>query len=110
MPKRSRPVRTRIRFRVEIRGSRQSFAADARDLSVEGFCFSSPIRLTVGDRAGASLFDVSLSFEVRWVRPDGPTRTLVGAEFLHTPETRKRLRALMWQIDSGTVVEAVEPT
>jgi hypothetical protein len=112
-PRKPRPVRTRIRFRVEVRGSRQEFGADARDLSVDGLCVSSPILLSIGDRAGVSLCfqgrpAMSLPAEVRWARPEGTTRYLLGVEFIHTPESSKAMRALMWEIQSG-VVRADEP-
>ena len=103
-----RPARTRFKFRVEVRGSRQEFGAEARDVSVEGLCFLSPILMTAGDRAGTSLCfrgrpSTSLSFEVRWSRPEGANRYLLGVEFVHTPESRKTMQALMWEIQSGTV-------
>lgn len=112
--KRSRPVRTRIRFSVEVRSSRQSFEAEARDVSVNGLCLSSPILMTIGDRAGTSLripggTEASLSFEVRWARPDGASRYLLGVEFVHIPESRKALQKLMWQIESGAVRSVVPP-
>ncbi len=106
--KKPRPVRTRCRFRIEVRGSRQEFDAEARDISIEGLCFSSPILLKIGDRAGVSLCfqgrpALSLSFEVRWARPDGEKRYLLGVEFVHTPESRKAMHALMWEIESGKI-------
>jgi hypothetical protein len=104
--KRSRAVRIRIRFPVEIRGSRQSFRSDAIDLSVNGFCFRSPILLIVGERAGTSLLfqgvdPVPLSFEVRWVRPDGDSHYMTGAEFVHTADSRKTFYKLLWRVESG---------
>lgn len=106
-PRRQRPVRTRIRFSVEIRSPRSSFDAEARDLSVDGLCLSSPILLMIGDRAGTTFrlggAELSLSFEVRWARPDGEHRYLLGVEFVHTAESRKSLQKLMWQVDSGAV-------
>jgi hypothetical protein len=106
--KRPRPFRTRFKFRVEVRGSRQEFVGEARDVSVEGLCFSSPILMKIGDRAGASLCfqgrrATSLSFEVRWAAPEGTKRYLLGVEFVHTPESRKAMQALMWEIESGRV-------
>jgi hypothetical protein len=106
--KKSRPVRIRFKFRVEVRGSRQEFVAEARDISVAGLCLSSPIRMQIGDRAGTSLCfpgrrPVSLSFEIRWARPDAATRTLLGVEFVHTAESRKAMESLMWEIQSGAV-------
>ena len=106
--KKPRPVRTRFTFRVEVRGSRQEFGAEARDISVEGLCFSSPILMAIGDRAGTSLCfqgrpATLLSFEVRWAKPEGATRYLLGVEFVHTPESRKAMQALMWEIQSGQV-------
>ena len=108
MRKRSRALRTRIRFRVEIRDSRRAFDAESRDISVDGLSLTSPILMTIGDRAGTSLHlegtaPVSLSFEVRWARKDGEKAYLLGVEFVHTDESRKELQKLMWQIDSGTV-------
>ncbi len=101
-----RPARIRFKFRVEVRGSRQEFDAEARDVSVDGLCFSSPILLKIGDRAGTSLCfqgrpATSLSFEVRWARPEGTTRYLLGVEFVHTPESRKAMQVLMGEIQSG---------
>src|SRR5436190_52452 len=86
--KKSRSVRTRIRFEVEIRGSRQSFFAEAVDLSVEGLCFSSPILLVAGERVGATLHSPdglkhSLSLEVRWTRPEPGPRSPIAAEVVH---------------------------
>jgi hypothetical protein len=106
--KKPRPARTRLKFKVEVRGSRQEFGAEGRDISVEGLSFSSPILMRVGDRAGTSLCFhgrplTSLSFEVRWTRPEGANRYLLGVEFVHTPESRKTMQALMWEIQSGTV-------
>ena|SRR5436190_3606913 len=106
--KKSRSVRTRIRFEVEIRGSRQSFFAEAVDLSVEGLCFSSPILLVAGERVGATLhfpdgLKHSLSLEVRWTRPEPGARSLIGAEFVHLSESRKAMQRLMWKIESGEV-------
>jgi hypothetical protein len=106
--KRSRPVRIRIRFRVEIRDSRRQFDAEARDVSIDGLCLSSPILMTIGDRAGTSLHVpgrplIPLSFEVRWARVEGPKSYLLGVEFVHTSETRKALQKLMWQIESGEI-------
>ena len=106
--KKPRPVRTRFKFRVEVRGSRQEFVAEARDVSVDGLCLSSPILLKIGDRAGTSLCfqgrpASSLSFEVRWAKPEGTKRYLLGVEFVHTPESRKAMQALMWEIQSGQV-------
>ena len=111
--KKPRPARTRLKFKVEVRGSRQEFGAEGRDISVEGLSFSSPILMRVGDRAGTSLCFhgrplTSLSFEVRWTRPEGANRYLLGVEFVHTPESRKAMQALMWEIQSGTV-RAEEP-
>jgi hypothetical protein len=106
--KRSRPVRTRICFKVEIRGSRQSFLAEARDLSVEGICFSSPILLVAGERVGATLHVPaapahSISLEIRWTRTETAQRYLIGAEFVHLSESRKAMQRLLWQIESGLV-------
>ena len=106
--KKPRPVRIRVKFRIEVRGSRQEFGAEARDISVEGLCFSSPILMRVGDRAGTSLCfhgrpPTSLSSEVRWARPAEANRYLLGVEFVHTPESRKAMQALMWEIQSGAV-------
>lgn len=106
--KKSRPVRTRIRFALEIRGSRQSFAAEAVDLSVEGICFSSPILLVSGERVGATLRfpdgpEPAVSLEVRWTRPQGEARYLIGAEFVHLSESRKAMQQLLWKIESGEV-------
>ena len=108
MLKRSRAARTRIRFRVEIRDSRRTFDAESRDVSVDGLSFASPILMRIGDRVGTSLHlegieSVSLSFEIRWARPEGPKSYLTGVEFMHTPESRKAMQKLLWQIDSGTV-------
>ena len=107
-PRAPRAVRIRFKFRVEVRGSRQEFGAEARDLSVEGLCFSSPILMRIGDRAGTSLCfqgrpATSLSFEVRWAKPEGTKRYLLGVEFVHTSESRKAMQALMWEIQSGQV-------
>jgi hypothetical protein len=114
--KKPRAIRTRLKFRVEVRGSRQEFGAEARDVSVEGLCFSSPILMNIGDRAGTSLCfqgrpATSLSVEVRWAMPDGTKRYRIGVEFLHTPESRKAMQALLWEIESGRVrgVEAPAP-
>lgn len=109
--RRSRPVRTRIRFRVEIRGSRQSFFGEAVDLSVEGICFASPILLVAGERVGATLhfqggLQHSISLEIRWTRAEGGPRYLIGAEFVHLSESRKAMQRLLWQIESGQVSEA----
>jgi len=106
--RRSRPVRIRIRFRVEIRDSRRQFDAQARDVSIDGLCLSSPILMMVGERAGTSLHvpghpAIPLSFEVRWARPEGPQSYLLGVEFVHSSETRKALQKLMWQIESGEI-------
>jgi hypothetical protein len=106
--KRSRPVRTRIRFKIEIRGSRQSFYGEARDLSVEGLCFSSPILLVPGERVGATLhfqegLEHSISLEVRWTGPETAQRYLIGAEFVHLSESRKAMQRLLWKIESGLV-------
>jgi len=106
--KRSRPLRTRIHFDVEIRGSRQSFFGNALDLSVEGICFSSPILLVAGERVGATLHfkegvAPSLSLEIRWTRTEGSPRYLIGAEFVHLSESRKAMQRLLWQIESGQV-------
>jgi len=103
-----RPVRTRIRFAVEIRGSRQSFFGESRDLSVEGLCFTSPILLVAGERVGATFYfqkDVkhSLSLEIRWVRTESSPHYLIGAEFVHLSETRKLTQRLLWEIESGQV-------
>src|SRR5436190_20449500 len=92
--KKSRSVRTRIRFEVEIRGSRQSFIGEAVDLSADGLCFSSPILLVAGERVGATLhfpdgLKHSLSLEVRWARAGDGGRCLIGAEFVHLSESRK---------------------
>ncbi|HLY72944.1 MAG TPA: PilZ domain-containing protein [Planctomycetota bacterium] len=111
--KRSRAVRTRISFQVEIRGSRQSFIAEARDLSVEGICFSSPILLVAGERVGATLhfqegLKTVLSMEIRWTRTESSRRYLIGAEFVHLSESRKSMQRLIWQIDSG-LVKGAEP-
>ena len=106
--RRSRPVRTRIKFPVEVRGSRQSFDAQAHDVSVGGLCLSSPILLAIDDRAGTTLHvpdepGIPLSFEVRWARPEGTSRYLIGGEIVHTSESLKAMQRLMWQIDSGSV-------
>ena len=106
--KRPRPVRTRIRFKVEIRGSRQSFFGESRDLSVEGLCFISPILLVAGERVGATLYfqegvDHSVSLEIRWVRTETSPHYLIGAEFVHLSESRKSIQRLLWQIESGLV-------
>lgn len=102
-----RGVRIRIRFPVEIRGSRQVFRAEAVDLSVNGLCFRSPILLVEGERAGASLLfrevaPIPLPFEVRWIRSGGPPY-LTGVEFVHTAESRKVFEKLLWQIESGAL-------
>ena len=107
-PKRSRPSRLRIRFSLEVRGSRQSFRGEGIDLSVEGLCFLSPILLVAGERVGTSLQfrdsrPIPLSFEVRWSRPEGPKHYRTGGEFVHDEESRKVLRKLLWQIESGSV-------
>lgn len=106
--KKPRPIRTWFKFKIEIRGPRQEFGAQARDISVEGLCFSSPILMKIGERAGVSLCfrgrpAISLSFEVRWAKPEETKRYLVGVEFVHTPESRKAMQALMWEIQSGKV-------
>ncbi len=106
--KRSRPARLRIRFSLEVRGSRQFFQAQGCDLSVEGLCFLSPILLVAGERVGTSLqfrdvLPIPLSFEVRWSRPEGLKHYLIGGEFVHREDSRKALRKLLWQIESGTV-------
>jgi|SRR6185436_3541651 len=106
--RKSRPIRTRCRFRIEVRGSRQEFDAEARDVSVDGLCFSSPILLKLGDRVGISLCfqgrpAFPLSVEIRWARPEGMTRHLLGVEFVHTPASRKAMQALLWEIESGRV-------
>lgn len=103
-----RPLRTRIRFRVEVRGSRQSFDAEAQDVSVEGLCLWSPILMAIGDRAGASLrfqggSETSLSFEVRWARAEGANGYRMGVEFVHTAETRRAMQKVMWEIESGAL-------
>jgi len=64
--------------------------------------------MTIGDRAGTSLrfqggSETSLSFEVRWARAEGTTGYRLGVEFVHTPETRKAMQKLMWEIESGTL-------
>ena len=106
--KRSRPSRLRLRFSLEVRGSRQSFAGEGRDLSVEGLCFLSPILLVAGERVGTSLrfrdtLPIPLSFEVRWSRPEGPQHYRIGGEFVHDAGSRKVLSKLLWQIESGSV-------
>jgi hypothetical protein len=98
----------RIRFSLEVRGSRQSFPTEGHDLSVEGLCFLSPILLVAGERVGTSLkfrdtFLTPLSLEVRWSRPEGPKHYLIGGEFVHGEASRKALRKLLWQIESGSV-------
>jgi hypothetical protein len=113
--KRSRAARIRFRFKVEVRDSRRAFEAEARDVSIDGLCLSSPILLRVGDRVGTTLFvrggpPISLSFEVRWAQPDGPSRYRIGVEFVHTPESRKALQKLMWQIESGAVQVTRDPS
>ena len=106
--KRCRPVRTRIRFPMEIRGSRQPFSGESIDLSAEGICFNSPILLVTGERVGATLcfrggLKHHISMEIRWIRADGSPRYLIGAEFVHLSETRKAMQRLLWQIESGQV-------
>jgi len=106
--KRSRPPRTRIHFKVEIRGSRQSFFGEAVDLSIEGLCFSSPILLVAGERVGATLYfqgglEQATSLEIRWARTEDSPRYLIGAEFVHLSESRKAMQRLLWQIESGHV-------
>ncbi len=93
---------------MEIRGSRQSFRAEAIDLSVDGLCFRSPILLVAGERAGTSLLFPNvppflLSFEVRWARADGASHYRTGAEFIHTKESRKTFQTLLWRIESGAL-------
>jgi hypothetical protein len=111
--KKSRAARIRIRFPVEVRGSRQSFRAEATDLSVEGLCCRSPILLVAGERAGISLLfqgasPIQLSFEVRWIRPAGASHYLTGVEFVHTPVSRKAFQQLIWRVESGELQGAKE--
>ena len=106
--KRNRPARLRIRFSLEVRGSRQSFQGEGRDLSVEGLSFLSPILLVAGERVGTSLqfpdsLPIPLSLEVRWSMPEGAKHYRIGGEFVHGEESRKALRKLLWQIESGSV-------
>ena len=107
-PRKLRHARIRFTFKVDVRGSRHEFGAEARDVSVDGLCISSPMMLKIGDRVGMSLCfrgrpAISLSCEVRWAGPEGTKRYLLGVEFIHTPESRKAMEALMWEIQSGAV-------
>lgn len=110
----NRPTRTKmgrgalrrpLRIGLRIVGGRGSATATARDISEEGIQILSPKSYAEGSEVEILLHrpgrasDAVLKAEVRWVEPvKAPAIYLLGCHFVHTDETRARLRDLLGDV------------
>lgn len=101
---------------TEIRGARRHDGR-ARDLSVGGLRVRLPdSHVVVGERLGVTLRVVGLvamafAAEVRWVRRhEIGLGCDAGLEFDHTPDSRRLLQQLLWELQSGNVPEVERRT
>ncbi len=113
MPKKPRKApRMLVDIPVEVR-SEKTVSGSGRDLTEDGIRVRLEQGVKLGDRIGISLtlpgfgnMDLNFSGEVRWVRRQdfGPGCD-AGIEFDHTPDSRKKLQLLMWELQAGNLGE-----
>lgn len=68
--------------------------------------------MPIGERVGLSLCfvdgaRVSLPADIRWVKSQESLGYLLGVEFAHTPESKKVLQRLVWELHTGTLTGEV---
>jgi hypothetical protein len=101
-----------IAIPVEIR-SEKLIQGSARDISEGGVRVRLEQSVKMDDRVGVTLrlpgfanSDLNFSGEVRWVRREAfGAGCDAGLEFDHTPETRKKLQLMLWELQSGNLGE-----
>jgi len=85
----------------------------ARDLSENGVRVRLQGHVKLGDRVGISMrlpgfanMDLNFSGEVRWVmRPEMGLGCDAGIQFDHTPDSRKRVQLILWELQAGNLRE-----
>lgn len=97
---------------VEIGGEKGGTMGRVIDLTLNGIQIRSPHNYGIGNRVALSLhiprFAPGLDFvaEVKWIDPAGTTDAfLMGCSFVHTPESYRSLKGLIWEIASGNLTE-----
>lgn len=112
LPKNRTRLRMGVRVDVEIGGMKGAAVGRAVDLTEEGIQVRSPHNYGVGERLALSLhipqFAPQFDFvaTVMWIEPAGSTdEFLLGCRFLHTPESHKLLKNLLWEISTGNLPE-----
>jgi hypothetical protein len=104
--KRTRLPRAFTDIKLEVRGAAGTYGASARDLGVGGLRIRGPLKAAVDERIGLTLLlptphRVTIMALVRWVKEEGPTLYVLGAKFLHTAESLKKMQQLMQEVQSG---------
>jgi Tfp pilus assembly protein PilZ len=105
-------ARIPIAVDVEIGGAKGGAMGRARDITVEGIQIRSPHSYAVGERLAITLhipkFAQHFDFvaKVAWVEPAGSMEEFqIGCTFVHTTESQKLLKNLLWELASGNIPE-----
>lgn len=113
-PKGRKQQRIPISLDVEIGGEKGGAMGRAVDLTQEGIQIRSPHSYGIGCRLAVSLhiprFAPGLDFvaEVKWVDAAGSMEEfLLGCRFVHTPESHKMLKGLLWELATGNLAEVM---
>ena len=103
-----------VELDVEIGGEKGGTIGRVVDLTLNGIQIRSLHNYGIGNRIALSLqipgFAPGLDFvaEVKWIDPAGTTDAfLMGCGFIHTPESYRVLKGLIWEIASGNLTEIV---
>jgi hypothetical protein len=100
-------IRHLVEFPVEIRGPKRSFEGSGRDLGALGLRVRYAVHhLAPNDRVGLTLHlpvgRIELVADVRWAqRTTDQWEENAGIEFVHSPETRKRLHEIIAALEGG---------
>jgi hypothetical protein len=104
-----RDMRLLVDIPVELRGERRH-AGSVRDLSLNGLRVRlAASHVTVGERVGVSLRipgleGLDFAAEVRWAkRHEIGLGCDAGLEFDHTAESRRKVQAILWEVQSGAL-------
>lgn len=109
-PRNRKGQRIPIAVDVEIGGAKGGTMGRAIDITVEGIQIRSPHAYAVGERLAITLhiprFSQQFDFvaKVQWLDPAGSTEEfLIGCTFVHTQESLKLLKNLLWELASGNI-------
>ena len=104
--RRFRTGRTLTKLRVEVRGSYGRAVCSGRDLSVDGIRLRGNMLALPEERITIRLllpppYELSLMAKVKWGRADEVKNYVLGARFLHTFDSRKKLQQLLNEVKTG---------